>query len=109
MSDSQTQVEANHVSRVAQLGCLVCRRLLWGVTPAEIHHVAEGSGLRSWFSVAPLCREHHRGESGLHGKWGVDGFCIAYKVPGLTEYGLLVWVNEDLALAALHRLPMAVA
>lgn len=57
---------------------------------------AEGSGLRSDFSVAPLCPEHHQGASGLHGL-GVKKFCRVYRPPGESEYGLLVWTNEDVA------------
>lgn len=90
------RVEAIYMSRVATLGCVVCRRTFKVYTPAEVHHVAETSGLRSNFAVAPLCPEHHRGQMGVHGELGVKGFCKAYRVPGETEYGLLVWVNEDL-------------
>ena len=86
-----------HKNKVAALGCCVCRRLgFQPAIPAEVHHVAEGSGLRSDFSIAPLCAEHHRGKSGLHGL-KAKRFCSFYRVPGEVEYGLLVWVNEDLA------------
>ena len=86
-----------HMQKVAENGCVVCRRLGTN-SPAEVHHVAEGSGLRSDFAVAGLCPEHHRGKSGLHGM-GAKAFVKLYRVPGETEYGLLVWVNEDLARA----------
>lgn len=102
------QVEQHHVLRVSAIGCVVCRRVFDVFTPAQIHHVAEGSGLRSWFAVAPLCYEHHEGSTGLHGL-SVPIFCARYRLPNENEYGLLTWVNEDLALADLHRLPMAVA
>ena len=88
--------ERRHVDRVAQAGCVICRKLGHGYTAPEIHHVAEGSGLRSWFAVAGLCQEHHRGGSGLHGM-GTKRFVAAYRVPGETEYGLLVLQNEALA------------
>lgn len=88
--------ERHHVDRVAAAGCVICRRLGYGFTAPEIHHVAEGSGLRSWFAVAGLCAEHHRGKSGLHGM-GTKRFCAAYRVPGETEYGLLAMVNEAIA------------
>lgn len=88
-----------HMERVASLGCCVCRRLDLGQTPAELHHVAEGSSKRSDFAVAPLCREHHQGQSGLHGL-KAERFCKLYRVPWEKEEGLLVWVNEDLARAA---------
>lgn len=103
--------ERHHVDRVAQVGCVVCRRLGYGWVPAQIHHVAEGSGVRSWFSVAPLCSPHHdeaRSGTGFHGM-GTDKFCAAFRVPGESEYGLIVWVNEDLSLLALGRLPLAAA
>lgn len=88
-----------HMDRVASVGCVVCRRLHGCYSPAEIHHVAEGSGVRSDFSVAGLCPEHHdehRTGSGFHGM-GTERFCKLFRVPGESEYGLLVWVNEDLA------------
>lgn len=88
-----------HKLKVAALGCVVCRRLGFNTTPVELHHVAEGSGLRSDYAIAALCPEHHRGKSGLHGM-SARRFCSFYRVPGESEYGLLVWVNEDLARAS---------
>lgn len=88
-----------HMNRVAALGCVVCRRLGYDETPAQLHHIAEGSGKRSDFMVAPLCPEHHTGKSGLHGM-SPPMFCKLYRVPNENEYGLLAWVAEDLARAA---------
>jgi hypothetical protein len=85
-----------HLNRVAELGCCVCLRLNLGKTPAELHHVAEGSSRRSDFAVVPLCPEHHRGKSGFH-ILRAERFCKLYRVPWEKEEGLLVWVNEDLA------------
>jgi len=90
--------ERDHMERVASLGCCLCRRIGYGYAPAEVHHVAEGSGLRSNWSVVPLCSEHHRGKTGFHGM-GSRAFCSAYRIPGETEYGMLVWVIEDLGKA----------
>jgi hypothetical protein len=90
------KAERFHVDRVANAGCIICWQLDLGKTPVEIHHVAEGSGLRSWFGVAGLCPEHHRGKTGLHGM-GAKRFCAAYRIPGETEHGLLVLQNEVLA------------
>lgn len=91
-----------HMDRVARLGCVVCRRMGFNESPAELHHIAEGSGKRSDFAVAPLCPTHHdeaRAGTGFHGM-GTKRFCSLFRVPGESEYGLLVWVNEDLARAA---------
>lgn len=85
------------MEKVAHIGCLICRRLqCQQTTPLELHHIALGTGVRSDYAVAPLCVEHHRGSAGLHGM-GTKKFCVMYRPPGDCEYGLLVWVNEDLA------------
>ena len=95
--------EQSHMGQVARLGCCVCA-FKFGVfdSPAQVHHVAEGSGLRSGFAVAPLCWEHHEGPTGFH-VIGTRRFCSLYRVPGESEYGLLVWTNDLLARAALKR------
>ena len=87
------------MDRVAALPCCVCVRMGLGPTPAEVHHVAEGSSKRSGFAVAPLCREHHQGATGFHVLKAPE-FCRRYRVPWEKEEGLLVWTNEDLAKAA---------
>lgn len=91
------------MSLVASLGCVVCRRFVATGLGVELHHVAEGSGLRSDYAVVPLCGGlsdggHHRGSAGLHGM-GVKAFCSLYRVPWEKEEGLLVWRDEDLAKA----------
>ena len=86
---------SSHLERVASLGCCVCKRIGHGYVPAQAHHVAEGSGLRSDWAVVGLCPEHHTGESGFH-KRGKQ-FLIQFRVPGESEYGLLVWTIEDMA------------
>jgi len=93
----------HHMSRVQRLGCVVCH-FAFGVddSPSQVHHIAEGSGLRSEFAVAPLCWEHHQGAAGFH-RLGTGPFCKLYRVPGETEWGLLVWVNDLLARADLVR------
>ena len=66
------QSEARHLSRVAELGCALCRRLGYGETPAQIHHLRmDGSvGLqqreRHWTAI-PLCERHHQQPHGIHG------------------------------------------
>ena len=85
-----------HMDLVSQAGCVVGNRHGNCEGRVEVHHVAEGSGLRSDYSTAGLCTGHHTGAAGLH-CLGVKRFCSLYRVPGETEYGLLVWVNEDIA------------
>ncbi len=65
-----TKAENRYMNRVAELGCVVCRMLGYGSTPAQLHHVREGQGMaqraQNWL-VIPLCPEHHQGKTGVHG------------------------------------------
>ena len=76
-----------HLSRVAALGCALCRRLGYGEgVPAEVHHIRAGQGMaqraQDWLTVG-LCPEHHRGKSGIHGDRG------AFKQARVDELDLL--------------------
>ena len=76
------------MSLVAELGCAVCRRMGYEDTPAELHHPREGTGggrRASHMDVIPLCPEHHRGKTGVHGL-GTKGFPKHW---GYTEEKLL--------------------
>jgi hypothetical protein len=91
-----TNKEKAHLASVASLGCILCRHLDLGETPAEIHHPREDQGMSerasNWLAI-PLCPEHHRGDSGVHGL-GTRGFERRYK---LSELDLLALTLEALA------------
>lgn len=77
-----------HLSYVARLGCAICRRLGYDDTPSEVHHqrTGVGAGRRSPDNlVIPLCPEHHRGNTGIHGM-GRKAFERHY---GVTEVELV--------------------
>lgn len=88
-----------HLNRVSDLGCILCHHLGYGASPAEIHHIREGHGMAQrasdWLTV-PLCPEHHRGASGVHGL-GTKGIYTRYK---LSELDLLAMTIERLSEAA---------
>lgn len=51
------------MDRVAQLGCILCRRNGYHGTPAELHHPRTGTGAgrrAAHTDVIPLCPYHHR-------------------------------------------------
>ena len=84
-----------HMGRVAALGCILCRHLGYQGTPAEVHHIRDEQGAAQRSSdllTAPLCPEHHRGGSGLHGI-GVKAFERTYR---LSELDLLAMTIEAL-------------
>jgi len=90
-----TIAERKHMSRVAELGCAVCHRLGYGATPAELHHPRHGTGIgqrAKHMDVIPLCPEHHRGNTGVHGL-GTKGFAKHY---GFNEADLLADTLERL-------------
>jgi hypothetical protein len=83
-----TIAERKHMNAVAELGCAVCRRMGYPGTPAELHHPRAGVGgarRSSNWDVLPLCPEHHRGKTGVHGL-GTKGFPKHW---GFTEAELL--------------------
>jgi hypothetical protein len=58
-----TKNEKQHLSRVAGLGCIACRKLGFYDSEAEIHHLREGQGVgmrASNYDAIPLCHKHHR-------------------------------------------------
>ena len=62
-----TKAERDHMGAVAALGCVVCRNLGFGPSPAEVHHIGNGTlGKKaSNYETIALCPSHHR--NGGHG------------------------------------------
>lgn len=91
-----TKKEAAHLDRLSRLGCILCRHLDLGETPAEIHHPRTGLGMSQrapHADAVPLCPTHHRGQTGVHGM-GTRAFARHY---GLTEADLLALTREAIA------------
>ena len=88
---SKRAAEQRWMNRVAQLSCAICHG-----EPVELHHIREGQGAAQRAQhtlVLPLCPEHHRGASGVHGL-GTKGFYARYKK---DEIDLLAETIERLA------------
>jgi hypothetical protein len=80
--------EMIHKGRLASLGCMACRRIHGPHEPGpvELHHLREGGwGKGDYKTLMPLCVDHHRGPSGVHGL-GTKGFADHY---GFTQRDLL--------------------
>jgi len=75
-----TKSEKNTLNKIAELGCILCSEY-FGIegTPAELHHVRRYGTKRSTSPILPLCPEHHRGNSGIHGL-GAKGFIKKYSI-----------------------------
>lgn len=87
-----TKDEREHLSKVAALGCIICKRLGHPGSPAEIHHCRTGVGAgrrADHYHAIPLCPPHHRGNDGIHGM-GRKRFEREY---GITELELLEQVR----------------
>jgi hypothetical protein len=79
---------------MARVPCVLCLHLSMGESPAELHHIRTGSGAAQraeHYLVVPLCPEHHRGRTGVHGL-GVRGIYLKYK---LDELDLLAMAWEQ--------------
>lgn len=56
-----TKAEQAWMDTIVRLGCIVCQRLDWGSTPAEVHHILGDGGRKlSHLLTIPLCMSHHR-------------------------------------------------
>ena len=86
-----TANEKKYLNKVASVGCILCRSA-FGVkdSPAEIHHIRRFGGKRATSPVIPLCPEHHRGNSGVHGL-GAKGFEAKW---GTSQEALLAQLHE---------------
>ena len=75
-----TKNEANTFNKIAELVCILCSEF-FGIegTPAELHHVRRHGAVRATSEILPLCPEHHRGNTGLHGM-GVKRFEREYQI-----------------------------
>ena len=79
-----------HLSRVAALGCIICRR------PAAIHHIRTGQGMGQRSGpreTIPLCPDHH--QHGGHGG-AIHAGQETWEAKFGTELELLAQVRAEL-------------
>ncbi|WP_312059480.1 Ref family recombination enhancement nuclease [Pantoea septica] len=91
-----TKAERQHLQRVADLGCIVCRQHFCVFSPAEVHYLRTGCGAgqrASHFKTIPLCPLHHR--TGGYGVAIHAGQKMWGKIYG-TEESLLPQVHQQL-------------
>ena len=88
-----TKNEKIALDKIARLGCILCSEIL-GIegSEAELHHVRRFGTKRATSPILPLCPEHHRGNSGVHGL-GTKGFEDKW---GVTYEKLLERVSQKL-------------
>ena len=101
MPRSKTKAERIHMERVANLGCLICRKEGNLYSPAELHHIRDvtltGLGQRAKHTeIIPLCVAHHRiGKESFHNnsrafskKWGSQRELLKETLDLLVNDGL---------------------
>lgn len=78
------------MSRVAELGCMICKR------PAQLHHpTGAGWGLRSsHMDVIPLCFDHHSEQTTLPFGYSVHKGTKSFEARFGTQEELLVKRDE---------------
>jgi len=88
-----SKAELIHKGKVAALGCAYCNFLHGphNPGPVELHHLRSGGwGKGDYKTLIPLCVEHHRGKTGVHGL-GTKAFD---RMSGTTQQELLTWTLE---------------
>ena len=101
MPRSKTKAERIHMDKVANLGCLICRKEGNLYSPAELHHIRDvtlvGLGQRAKHTeIIPLCVFHHRiGKESFHDnsrafskKWGSQRELLKETLDLLVNDGL---------------------
>lgn len=96
MKREATAEEKEYLADAARVGCLICLRLGFRGTPAQLHHprTGIGAGRRAPHAdVIPLCPEHHQGATGVHGlgrkafeeRYGVTEEALTYETQRLVR------------------------
>ena len=60
---SKTKDEKLHMRSIAELGCIICDKMNFPGSPAELHHIVSNTGMgkkTTNYEVIPLCPHHHR-------------------------------------------------
>lgn len=84
--------EKEYIFYVKQRSCVICLHRLDRITsPCEAHHAGPTEKRSSWL-VVPLCPEHHRGATGVHGMHR-RAFEMLWKV---SDFDLLAWTVKQL-------------
>ena len=98
-----TRPERAHYTRLAALGCVVCRNNGHPGTPAEIHHLRAHTGAARkahYTECLPLCPTHHRLGDGSERFGGELGYHVAprsFEARYGTQRELLEQINGRLA------------
>lgn len=95
---AEVYAEKAHKAALVALGCAACFRLHGPHEPGpvELHHYrGDGWGKGDYMTLIPLCVEHHRGATGVHGL-GVKGFAKHY---GFDQKDLLIWALNKVVAA----------
>ena len=96
MAKPATAKEKRHLNKIASMGCIVCVNLEHGETPAEIHHIGNGTmGKRaSNYEVIPLCHIHHMaGGYGVAVHAGRESFEANFGTEQELLLQTLMWVD----------------
>ena len=100
MSRAATSQEKAYLGRVAELGCVLCRRLGLGASPAEVHHPRMGTGAgrrASHYDAIPLCPCHHRSSNDALHAMGRKAW---ERHHGITELELVEQTQREAACPA---------
>lgn len=75
-----------YLSKISELGCIVCRKWFGVYSSAEIHHLRTDAGIgQRGEKVIPLCPKHHR----------TGGYGIAFHA-GKRRFEELYGTEEEL-------------
>lgn len=103
MAKTKTKEERAWMNDVASLGCVCCRNMGYGASPAELHHVRHEKGMAQRANhkdVLPLCPRHHRAsyETGFHASKRL------WQIQHGSESKLLIQVKQEVVSLRLNTI-----
>lgn len=92
-----TKADKEHMSRVVNLGCIICSQFYdYLDVPCEIHHVIGKTKPGAHRMVLPLCVTHHRGGSDEDGHVSRHPYKKRFETRYASETDLLKMVKGAL-------------
>lgn len=89
-----TAAEQRHISAVASMGCLICKREFGIYSPASPHHVDGRTKPGAHMKLLPLCFLHHQGGNNTPEYVSVHPYKRAFYARYGSEAELLAAVDE---------------
>lgn len=92
-SKTATKAERAHMARIADMGCIACRKD-GNFRPAAVHHIVQGQRRMGHMYVLPLCDPGHHQNGAQFGMVSVHPYKARFEAMYGTQMDLLKAIEE---------------